>query len=330
MVSRGRFPRAAAMAAACAVLLIRLIAPSGDGAWSQTSRPIKIIVPVPPGGGMDFLARLLAEQIGRTQGRTFVIESRPGAAGMIAADAVSRAAPDGTTLLINYPSFVIDPHVRKLNYDPLTSFEPVCDLVAAPNIIVVNSASPYRTLADLANAARARPGDLTMASIGPASNQHIAIETLKRMADINLTYVPFPGSAPVVNALLGEHVTSLMAAYPNVAEQVKARNLRALAATTRTRIESLPDVPTVAESGYKDFEVDNWFGVVAPAKTPKETVAQFAAWFTAAMRDPDVKAKLVAQGLYPAAICGDDFAALLRKEYVDYGRVIREAKIRGE
>src|SRR5262245_17338962 len=302
----------------------------GQGAWSQTVRTIKVVVPVPPGGGMDFLARLLAEQIGRSQGLTMVVESRPGAGGRIATEGVSRLAPDGTTLLMISPSFVLDPHLRKVNYEPLASFEPICNLVEAPNVIVVNSASPYRTLAELMDAARSKPGEVTMASIGPASNQHVAIETLKHASNIGLTYVPYPGSAPTVNALLGEHVTSLFAAYANVAEQISAGKLRALAAAAAKRIEALPNVPTVAESGYKDFELDNWFGVVAPAKTPKATVSQFAGWFTAALQAPDVRAKLAVQGLYPVGACGADHAALLRKQYDNYGRVVREANIKAE
>ncbi len=302
----------------------------GSGARSEAARTITIVVPVQPGGGMDFLTRLLAEQIGRMQGRTIVIESRPGAGGRIAAEAVSRLAPDGTTLLTTSPSFVIDSHVRKVNYHPLTSFEPICKLVEAPSVIAVNSASPYRTLAELVNAARSKSGDLTMASPGPASNYHITIETVKRTANISLTYIPYPGSAPAVNALMGEHVTSLFAAYANVAEQITAGKVRALAAATQTRIESLSDVPTVAESGYKDFELDNWFGVVAPAKTPKETVSQFTGWFTAALQVPEVKAKLVAQGLFPVGTCGADFGVLLRKQYDDFSRVIREANIKAE
>src|SRR5262249_13538447 len=189
----------------------------------------------------------------------------------------------------------------------------ICNLVEAPNVIVVNSASAHRTLAELMDAARSKPGDVTMASIGPASNQHVAIETLKHASNIGLTYVPYPGSAPTVNALLGEHVTSLFAAYANVAEQISAGKLRALAAAAAKRIEALPNVPTVAESGYKDFELDNWFGVAAPAKTPKATVSQFVGWFTAALQAPDVRAKLLAQGLYPVGACGADYAAGLPK-----------------
>jgi len=302
----------------------------GQDASSQASKAIKFIIPVPPGGAVDFLARLLGDQISRSQGLTIVIESRPGAGGRIATEAVARLAPDGTTLLMTYPSLVIDPHVRKVSYEPLTSFDPICNLVEAPNVIVVNSASSYRSLGQLMDAARSRPGEITMASIGPASNQHIVIEAVKRASNIGLTYVPYAGSAPTVNALLGEHVTSLLAAYSNVSEQINAGKLRALAVAAPRRVEALPDVPTVAEAGYKDFALENWFGVIAPAKTPRDIAAQFAGWFTSALQVPDIRTKLVAQGLYPVGACGADFAALLRKQYDDFGRIIREVNIKAE
>src|SRR5262249_5996833 len=166
LANRQQFLRLAA--GAFSVLFILFV--FAQDASSQTSRTIKLIVPVPPGGAVDFLARLLAEQISRSHGPIIVIESRPGAGGRIATEAVARLAPDGTTLLMTYPSLVIDPHVRKVSYQPLTSFEPICNLVEAPNVIVVNSASSYRSLGELMSAARARPGEITMASIGPASN----------------------------------------------------------------------------------------------------------------------------------------------------------------
>jgi tripartite-type tricarboxylate transporter receptor subunit TctC len=211
---------------------------------------------------------LLAEQIARTQGPTIVVENRPGAGTVIGTDAASRAQPDGSTVLITTPEFVIAPHLRKLSYDPLTSFEPICYLVRSPQLIVVNAASPYHTLADLTDAARARPDELTLASAGPASSPQMAFAMLEKAAGIRMTYVPYPGSAPAVSALLGGHVTAVMAAYPNVAEQVKAGQLRALATASRTRIDSLAEVPTLAESGYQDFEADLWYGMVAPAGTP--------------------------------------------------------------
>ena len=174
----------AGVAAAVAVLSVTV---TGHGAWSQTARTIKVVVSVQPGGGTDFLARVLAEQIGRAQGPTMVIENRPGAGSIIGIEAVSRAAPDGNTLLINTPTFVVNPHLRKVNYDPVTSFEPICYLVNSPTVIVVNSASPYRTLADLLDAARAKPGELTLAGSGLF---YIAFEMLKHTANLNMTFVP--------------------------------------------------------------------------------------------------------------------------------------------
>jgi tripartite-type tricarboxylate transporter receptor subunit TctC len=150
------------------------------------------------------------------------------------------------------------------------------------------------------------------------------------VARADLIYVPYSGGAPAINALLGEHVTSVLQNYSEVVEQVKAGKLRALAVTTTKRIEPLPDVPTVAELGFKDYDVEVWFGVVAPAKTPKEAVTQLSGWFTAAMQAPDVKPKLLNLGLYPVGMCGADFGAHIRKQYDEYGRVIREANIKAE
>ena len=232
----------------------------GNSASSQTARTIKFVVPAPPGGPMDILARLLTDQISRTQGWTVVVENRPGAGTSIGTEAVSRAVPDGNTVLFMANSFVINPILKKLNHDPLTSFEPICYLVRSPHVIAVSSASPYRTLADLLNAARAKSGELTMASIGPGTSQQIAIEILKRAANVDMTFVPYAGNAPAVNALLGEHVTSLLVDYVAMAEQIKAGKVRALATATRTRLEHLPDTPTVAESGYRDFEVGGFLG----------------------------------------------------------------------
>jgi tripartite-type tricarboxylate transporter receptor subunit TctC len=326
-IPRRQFLHLARLAAAVAVLSVTLF---GHGAWSQAARTIKIVVPVPPGGSADTLARVLAEQISRALGPTMLIESRPGAGSVIGTEAVSRAAPDGNTLLVTGNPFVINPLLRKLNYDPLTSFEPICHLVSSPNVVVVNNGSPYRTLADLLNAARAKPGDLTMASIGPGTATQIAFEMLKREANVDMTFVPYPGVSPAVNALLGEHVTSVFGNYSDVTAHLKAGELRGLAVATRTRIESLPDVPTVAESGYKDYEVEVWYGLFAPAKTPKETISQIAGWFTAALQVPEVKTKLVVQGLYPMGTCGAEFGAFLRKQYNEFGRVIRESKMKAE
>ena len=299
-------------------------------ARAQTDRrPVRLLVGFAAGSSVDIIARLMAEQINKAQGLTMIVENLPGAGTLIATEAAARAAPDGNTLLITSPPFVINSHLRKLNYDPLTSFEPICDLLHTPTFIVIDTSSPYRALADLIDAARAKPGALSLASIGPATTTHIAFEALKRAANVNMTFVPYPGNVPAVNALLGGHVTSVFADYAAVVELLKAGKLRALAVSSRTRMEQLPDVPTFVESGYRDVDADIWFGVIAPANTPRDTVSQFAGWFTAALQVPQVKAKFAALGLLPVGTCGADFGAYLRKQYEDYGRLIRELNIKG-
>jgi tripartite-type tricarboxylate transporter receptor subunit TctC len=314
--------------ARAAGLIVGLMASGAaqDG-WPQSRSIIKLLVPYPAGTSPDVVARLVGEQIGRTQSVTLVVENRPGAAGLVGTEAAVRAAPDGNTLLLAANPFLIDTYVRKVSYDPLTSFEPICYLARTPTVIVVSAASPYRTLAALLDAARAQPGALTLASTGPASASQIAFEMLKRTAKVDMTFVPYPGMPPAVRALLGGHVTSVFGAYNATAEQIKAGKLRALAVASRARIASLPDVPTIAESGYGDIEADIWSWLLAPAGTPKEAILRLGGWFTAAMQVPEVKAKLAAQGVEPVAMCGAEFAAHVRKQSEDHGRIIRAAHI---
>ena len=308
-------------AALCAVL---------STASAQGARTLKVVVPFPPGGSADILMRLLAEQITKSTGTATQVENRPGGGTVIAQEQVLRAAPDGNTVLLNANSFVINPSLRKLAFDPLTSFEPICYLVSSPQVIVVKTGSPYLTLADLVAAAKARPGSLTLATVGPATTQHIAGEMFKRTAGIDLTYVPFAGGAPAVTALLGGHVSTVLANYSEVVVHLKAGTLRALATTSAKRIDPLPDVPTVQEAGYKDYTAEVWFGAVAPPRTPKEVTAQLAGWFTAAMQVPEVKARLVTLGLYAVGICGEAYGTHMRRQFEDYARVIRDAGIKGE
>ena len=299
-------------------------------AQAQSGRTIRLVVPYPPGGSADILARLLGQQIGQAHGVNIVVENRPGAGTVIATEYVSKAAPDGNTVLMMANSFVINSHMRKLNYDPLTSFLPVVLLVTSPQVIVVNVNSPYKTFADLVDAARKDPGKLTMASVGPATTQHIGFEQLKQVTKADMTFVPFPGNAPAVNSLLGDHVTAVFANYSEVFEQLKAGKLRALATTARSRIAPLPDLPTMAELGYKDFEVEVWFGLVVPARTPKGAASQLAEWFTAAMQAPEVKPRLTVLGLYPVDAATADFPALLRRRSDEYAKIMKEAGIKGE
>src|SRR5262245_52858981 len=325
-----RRPAKRPAAAAMIVVLLFAVAASIHSASAQTARTVRVVVSVPAGGAIDALVRVLADEIARTTGQPIVIDSRPGAGGVIAAEAVARAAPDGNTLLINTQGMLINAILRKVSFDPLSSFEPICNLVTSPLVLAVNSASPYRTLAELIAAAGAKPAELSVASVGPHTTMHIAIERLKLQAGINLTYVPFPGGAPAVNALLGQHVTAVLQNYQEVKGQLDAGTLRALATASARRIEPLPDLATIAESGFPGFEAEGWFGLVAPAKTPPAMVAQLVGTFSRAVEAPEVKAKLALQALYPDPRCGSAFAAHIRRQSDEYAQMIRELNIKGE
>jgi tripartite-type tricarboxylate transporter receptor subunit TctC len=228
-------------------------------------------------------------------------------------------------------SFIINPSLRpNLTYDPLTSFEPACLLVDSPQIIAVNGASPFRSLQEFVAAARARPGELTYGATGPGATQHIAGETFKRAANINLTYVPYPGGAPAMTALLGGHITAFIGNYSEVMEQLSSGKIRALAVMAHERHVAMDNVPTTAESGYRDIEATAWFGMVAPAKTPAGTVGQIIASLKSALAIPEIRSKLVVQGLYPIGICGAEFAAHLQRQHQLYARIIREGNIKPE
>jgi tripartite-type tricarboxylate transporter receptor subunit TctC len=300
------------------------------GSAQPQTTTVRIVVPYTPGSGPDILSRLMAEQVGRMHGPAILVENRPGGGTLIGTEAAARAAPDGNTLLLVANSFVINAVLKRQSYDPLTSFEPICHLAATPIVLVVNAASPYRTLADLVAAARGKPGELSLASGGPASSLHVAFEVVKRAADVNMTYVPYGGSAPAINALLGGHVTSVFADYPTIVNQLKSGALRALVTTSPARAEMLPEVPTLAETGLSNYEAEIFYGLVAPAKTPGDTLAQLSGALKGALEAPEMKPKLAQQGLLPVGRCGAEFGAYMRKQVDEYSRIIRESNIKAE
>jgi tripartite-type tricarboxylate transporter receptor subunit TctC len=292
--------------------------------------PIKVIVPIPPGGSLDILARVLAEEIGRAQGVSMIVENRPGADTIVGTEAAARAAPDGKTLAMVGTGFVINPLLRKTHYDPATSFEPICQLAKLPTVIAVSSKSPYLTLSALFDVARANRGKLTLGSIGPASTTQLAFEKLKREANIDMTFVPFPGSAPAFDAVLGQHVTAYFGEASFVGAQVKAGNLRALAVASSARLKSMPEVPTLAEAGFPDISGELWFAAFAPAKTPKNITERLATIYAAALQAPGVRAKLASVGLEPVGICGAQFARILGEQIAQYRQTVRDAAIKVE
>jgi tripartite-type tricarboxylate transporter receptor subunit TctC len=316
--------RSFAAAALAALALVGLFA---SCASAQGTRSIRLILPFPPGGPADAMARIVAQQIGASGGPTMVVESHPGAGTEIGTEYVAQAAPDGNTLLIISPSFVVLPHVRKLHYDPLEDFVPVCELATFPPLIVVNADSPYHTLADFIDAAHARPGALTYGTIGPATASQIAFEMLAQAAKADITFVPFTGYTPAVQALLAHQVNAAQADLTTLQGQLQTGKLRALATTAAKRVSMLPNVPTVIESGYKNVEAEFYGAAVAPAKTPKATVNQLIKLFSDAIKAPQVRAKFATLGLVPGGQCGADFSAILHQDYDNYGRTIRQAHL---
>jgi tripartite-type tricarboxylate transporter receptor subunit TctC len=312
------------------VLFVACVLAAPARSQTQAARNLKIVVPLAAGGGADIVARVLAEQIGRAQNVTAVVENRPGAGTAIGTEVVARAAPDGETVILTNPAFLINPHIKKVGYDALTSFDPVCNIVNFPLVFVVPTDSPLKTMADMLAMARAKPGSVTVASAGTGNPTHIGFEVLKRATGLDMTYVPFAGAAPAVNALLGGHITSVYSDYTTVSAQLKGGALRALAVGSRKRFAGLPDVPTLPELGLTDYEAESWNGVLAPAKMPKDTLAQLEGWFAAAGQSPELKEKLAALGIFPNVVCGNDYGAILSRQYEQYGTNIRASNIKGE
>jgi len=301
---------------------------SGRHALAQDSRTIRLILPFPPGGPADAMARIVAQRISETGGSSMVVESHPGAATEIGTEYVAHATPDGYTLGIISNSFVVLPNVRTLKYDPLKDFVPICELASFPPLIVVGSDSPYRTIGDFIAAAHARPGTLTLGTLGPSTSSQLAVEMLKRSAKADFTFVPFPGYTPAVQALLSHTITAALADLSTLQGQLQTGKLRALVTTSPERISLLPHVPTAIESGYKDVSADFFGGVVAPAQTPKPMLDKLTGWFRAAINDAKVEAKFKTLGFFAGGACGPAFATILHKDYDDYRRIIAEAHLK--
>ncbi len=322
---RMRFTFIAVVAATAAAL-----API-SGARSESGRTIRIIVPYPPAGGADVVARVVANAIGnKLHGPTMVVENRAGAGTLIGTEDVVRAQPDGDTLLFTNNSLLLLPNLHKVDYDPFSSLEPICNVATTPTVVLVNSASPYRTLGDLVAAARAKPGGLTFGA-SPGALSHVSYEMLLHRAGIRMTLVPFNGTPPQINALLGQQIDTAFVDYPSAEGLVKTGKLRILASASPARIDWMPDVPTLIESGYKDFEIELWYGAFAPAHTPQQAIARLTDWITKAVQVPAVRSRLVGEGINPVAgACGAPFVSYLHKQYKEFGRAIREANIKVE
>jgi len=315
------------------MILLRLIAVAGAAlilgtvaAWAQ-GKTLKIIVPYTPGSGPDIISRLMGEAIGRANGPTVLVENRPGAGTVIGTEAAARAEADGGTILLAGNSFVINAAMKRGNYS-LAGFAPVCNLAVTAMVLVVQGTAPWKTVQDLVADARAQPGKITFASGGPASSLHVAIEVLRLATRIDTNYVPYGGTAPAINALMGGHVQAVWADYPTVVSQLKSGTLRGLVTTSPKRLAELPDVPTLDETGITRYEAEIFYSLVAPAKTPAAELKQLQDLFSAAMKTPEVQPRLAQQGLFPAVSCGAAFGMFLRQSADEYERVINETGIK--
>jgi tripartite-type tricarboxylate transporter receptor subunit TctC len=318
--------RVGVLAAACAAVAV--LASSGDVAHAQSQpKSVKIIVPYTPGSGPDIISRLLGEQIGKDGGPQVVVENRPGGGTAIGTEAAARAEPDGSTLLLVANAFTVNMAVKRGNFT-LANFEPVCNLASTPMPLVVQASAPWKTVQELVAYAKANPGKVTFASGGPATSLHVAIEVLRLATKIDTNYVPYGGSGPAVNALMGGHVQAVWADYPTVVSQLKSGTLRALVTTSPKRIPELPDVPTLTETGITKYEAEIFYGIVAPAKTPSEVLKSTSAALTKAMDTPEIKAKYVQQGLFGDGRCGEKFHSFLRDITADYERITTAAGIK--
>lgn len=298
-------------------------------AQSFPSRPIKLIVPFPPGGTADIQARLVGQHMTQTLGQPIVTESKPGGGTIIGTSFVAKAPADGYTVLLMANSFVINAKLHNnLPYDGIKAFEPIACMTNSPQVIAVNAASPYRTFKEWLDAARAKPGTLSYATVGPATTQHIAGEMLQRATGIKLIYAPFAGGLPAVNAVLAGHVDAVLANLSEMSAHIEAGKMRPLAVTTTQRLETLKQVPTVAESGYPGYEAAAWFGLVAPIGTPREIVAKLAEGVNSALGDAELRKKLVTVGLEPYYMGPPQFATHIAQQYERYSRVIDEAGIK--
>jgi tripartite-type tricarboxylate transporter receptor subunit TctC len=294
-------------------------------AQAYPSQPIKIIVPFTAGGTTDILARTIGQKLSEAWRQPVIVENRPGAGGNIGADVVAKAKPDGYTILMGTigTQSINSSLYAKMPYDAAKDFAPVTLVAMVPNVLVVNPAVNAKTVRELVALAKAKPGELNFASSSTGGSPHLSGEMFKQMTGADIVHVPYKGSAPAITDLLGGQVSLMFDNLPSALPQVKAGKLRALAVTSARRSQAAPDIPTLAESGVPGYEVDSWFGILAPAGTPKEIVNQLNAEVVRILKIPQVRERLLEQGAEPVGDTPEHFAEHIRKETVKWARVVK-------
>ena len=295
-------------------------------------RPVRLIVPFPPGGGNDIVARAVAQELGKSLGQQLVVDNRAGAGGAIGAELAARSPADGYTLFLGgVGSHVVNPSLHaKLSYDPIRDFAPVTLIASAPSVLVVNPSLQATSVAEFTALAKANPGKLNYASNGNGSSAQLAAVLYESMAGVRMVHVPYKGVAPALVDLMSGEVQLMFGTLVAILPHIKAGRLRALAVTGRTRSALLPEVPTLAESGLPGYEAGSWYGILAPAGTPGAIVARLNAEINAAIRQPEVRERLAAEGAEVLGGTPGDFASHIKAELSRMGKLMREAGIRME
>ncbi|WP_119153576.1 Bug family tripartite tricarboxylate transporter substrate binding protein [Caldimonas tepidiphila] len=310
-------------------LLALAAATLSTGAFAQAwpAKPIRLVVPFPPGGGTDTIARETSQKVAAATGWTFVIENRPGAGGNLGVDTVAKAPADGYTIVLGQTSnLAINPTLyAKIPYDSQKDLAPVVHIANAPLVLVTSAASPYKTLADAVKAAKARPGAVNFASPGNGTVAHLTSELLQRSAGLQMQHVPYKGAAQAMTDVISGNVELYMSSVPTMLGQIRQGKMRPLAVTSAKRVDDLPNVPTINESGYKGFDSVTWFGLLAPAGTPKDVVAKLNAEFNKALQQPDLRKRLSDEGADPVGGTPEQFASLIKDEIVRWGKVVKDS-----
>lgn len=295
-------------------------------------KPIRFVVPFTPGSGVDIVARLLGQKLGESWKQSVVVDNRSGAGGTIGTEIVARAVPDGYTILMgNLATHGINPNLyRKLPYDAIRDFAPVTQVADVTNVLVVHPSLPVKSMQELIALARSRPGSINYGSGGAGSGAHLAAELFKSTAGVNMVHVPYKGVGLAMNDLLGGQIQLMFSNLLSSLPHVKAGKLRALAVTTAKRSSAAPDLPTIAEAGLRGYEAANWFGVLAPAATPKQVVAKLNGDIVKVLQMPDVRNRLSSQGADPVGSTPQQFAAYIKAEIARWKTVIRNAGIKAD
>lgn len=298
------------------------------GAQPFPSKPLHIIVPFPPGGAADIFSRLLGDHMARGLGQPVLIENRPGAGAVIGYELGARSPADGHTLLVVFPSFIINPSLRKVAFDPIRDFKAVSQTISVPMGIAVTPSLPIKSLEELIAYARANPGKLAYGTPGNGTTHHVVAEMLKLAVKIDITHAPYSGEVPALTAVAGGHLSMALVNASAIAPFAKSGKARAIVMTSRAEV--MPEVPTLREAGYPELESTNWAGLVVPAATPPTAIARLNTEIVRALDNADIQNKLKAQGMTPAPSTPEQFAAMLQSESVRYAKVVREAGIKSE